>query len=297
MFDDQQPQSGNAPAANHTPDNLPVGGPAAAPPPKNSPGAGMPAPATPSTPAPNAQPVPSTPVSMEEKKPQNEGMAPAPPASPPEQNTVPSAQPAPKMATPQEANSEQGTPVPAGELPNATPQAAPTIPHPPTTAQPKTMPAPPRNASMGPLKIIATAFVIIALIGVALFIAYTLLVQQPFAGDDGDVVQSVPEEDVIENGDVVAPEEEDNTDPEEEAVEDVDSDGDGLTDAEEAREGTDPRNQDSDRDGLGDREEVKTYGTDPLDADTDNDGFLDGSEVVNGYNPNGSGKLFEVPTK
>ena len=59
----------------------------------------------------------------------------------------------------------------------------------------------------------------------------------------------------------------------------LDSDGDGLTDAEEARLGTNPRNPDTDGDGLTDGEEVKTYKTDPLNADTDFDGLTDGEEV------------------
>ncbi len=53
-----------------------------------------------------------------------------------------------------------------------------------------------------------------------------------------------------------------------EAGESLDSDGDGLSDADEAR-----------------------YGTDPDNPDTDGDGFNDGDEVRNGYNPNGPGKL------
>lgn len=45
----------------------------------------------------------------------------------------------------------------------------------------------------------------------------------------------------------------------------VDSDGDGLTDGDEASQGTDPFNPDTDSDGWGDGEEVIRYGTDPLD--------------------------------
>jgi outer membrane biosynthesis protein TonB len=71
----------------------------------------------------------------------------------------------------------------------------------------------------------------------------------------------------------------------------VDSDLDGLTDAEETNLGTNMLNADSDGDKLFDYDEVKTYGTDPLKADTDADGYLDGEEVLNGYNPKGPGKL------
>ena len=59
-----------------------------------------------------------------------------------------------------------------------------------------------------------------------------------------------------------------------------DSDGDGLTDEEEAKLGTDPFNKDTDGDGLTDGDEVKTYKTNPLNPDTDFDGLKDGEEVL-----------------
>ncbi|WP_306466064.1 adventurous gliding motility protein AgmC [Corallococcus exiguus] len=58
----------------------------------------------------------------------------------------------------------------------------------------------------------------------------------------------------------------------------VDSDNDGLTDAEEILVGTDPNNPDTDGDGIPDGIEVKVGGTDPLDSDSDDDGILDGNE-------------------
>ncbi len=58
-----------------------------------------------------------------------------------------------------------------------------------------------------------------------------------------------------------------------------DSDGDGLSDEEEAALGTDPFNPDTDGDGLTDYEEVRKYKTDPLNPDTDYDSLGDGSEV------------------
>lgn len=72
----------------------------------------------------------------------------------------------------------------------------------------------------------------------------------------------------------------------------TDTDGDGLTDEEEAKLGTSPNNVDTDGDGLSDREEINVYKTDPLNPDTDNDGYSDGVEVKGGYNPKGEGKLF-----
>ena len=59
----------------------------------------------------------------------------------------------------------------------------------------------------------------------------------------------------------------------------VDSDGDGLTDDEELRIGTDPHNWDTDGDGLSDGDEVNVHKTNPLNPDTDGDGLLDGEEV------------------
>ncbi|MFH1425996.1 MAG: hypothetical protein ABIG66_01025 [Candidatus Kerfeldbacteria bacterium] len=47
---------------------------------------------------------------------------------------------------------------------------------------------------------------------------------------------------------------------------------------------------DTDGDGLSDSDEQK-YGSDINNPDSDGDGFLDGEEVENGYNPNGPGKL------
>lgn len=58
-----------------------------------------------------------------------------------------------------------------------------------------------------------------------------------------------------------------------------DPDGDGLTNAEEAKHRTDPLNPDTDGDGLTDGAEVRVHGTDPTDPDTDDDGLTDGQEV------------------
>jgi hypothetical protein len=80
-------------------------------------------------------------------------------------------------------------------------------------------------------------------------------------------------------------------------VPEPDADKDGLSDAQEAEIGTSPTNADTDGDGLFDQEEVAVYKTNPLNPDTDGDTYLDGKEVSSGYNPNGSGKLFTVPTE
>jgi hypothetical protein len=67
----------------------------------------------------------------------------------------------------------------------------------------------------------------------------------------------------------------------------LDSDGDGLSDTEEANYGTDPNSADSDGDGLSDGQEVFIYNTDPNETDTDGDGLSDGEEVnTYGTDPN-----------
>jgi hypothetical protein len=67
-------------------------------------------------------------------------------------------------------------------------------------------------------------------------------------------------------------------------TEETDSDGDGLSDAQEIALGTDTANPDSDEDGLLDGAEV-TAGTDPTLSDSDGDGFGDNAEVANGTDP------------
>ena len=70
----------------------------------------------------------------------------------------------------------------------------------------------------------------------------------------------------------------------EDKEEDVDTDGDGLLDSEEADLGTDPDEADTDGDGIEDGDEVEA-GTDPTSADTDGDGLDDGEEAEAGTDP------------
>lgn len=73
----------------------------------------------------------------------------------------------------------------------------------------------------------------------------------------------------------------------------LDTDGDGLSDAEERQLGTHPRIADTDGDGIDDFDEVNgTFvlpfdslprPTDPLDADSDHDTLSDGEELVDGW--------------
>lgn len=69
-----------------------------------------------------------------------------------------------------------------------------------------------------------------------------------------------------------------------------DSDGDRLSDQEEASLGTNPKLPDSDGDGLFDYEEAKIYYANPLNPDTDADTVSDGQEVRRGTNPLGTGE-------
>lgn len=64
----------------------------------------------------------------------------------------------------------------------------------------------------------------------------------------------------------------------------VDSDNDGLTNAEEYTIGTSPTDSDSDGDGISDSDEI-SFGTDPADEDSDNDLIPDGQEIQGGTNP------------
>ncbi|MDF7801933.1 sulfatase-like hydrolase/transferase, partial [Pontiellaceae bacterium B1224] len=66
---------------------------------------------------------------------------------------------------------------------------------------------------------------------------------------------------------------------------DTDSDGDGLTDIQEAAFGSDPDLVDTDGDGLNDGDEVNIYSTDPLLSDTDGDSNPDGFEIANSTDP------------
>ena len=65
----------------------------------------------------------------------------------------------------------------------------------------------------------------------------------------------------------------------------VDTDGDGLTNAEELELGTDPNLADTDGDTLTDGAEHNTTGTNPLIKDTDEGGVDDGLEVSFGSDP------------
>lgn len=73
-----------------------------------------------------------------------------------------------------------------------------------------------------------------------------------------------------------------------------DSDGDGLSNAQEIELGTDPLLSDTDDDGLSDYDEIYVYGTDPLNPDTDGDGLKDGDEPYIGLDP-ANPETFGIP--
>ncbi|MBM4352635.1 MAG: hypothetical protein FJ109_02390 [Deltaproteobacteria bacterium] len=91
-----------------------------------------------------------------------------------------------------------------------------------------------------------------------------------------DVVQDVPPVPEVVEGKAVPP---DLLPPP------VDTDGDGLSDAEEKQLGTDPKSKDSDKDGLDDWTEVQN-GSNPLKQDSDYDGLTDKQELEWGTDAN-----------
>ncbi len=170
--------------------------------------------------------------------------------------------------------------------PVMTPEVAPPVARP-------ALAAPHYERSGGHLvKTLVILFVAFVAVGASGFIAYRALVP-------GGLTPIFPSGDVSGSGDEVTADgkgdqEQDSTNSTDPAA-NVDSDGDGLTNAEELEAGTSVSKPDTDSDGLGDKEELQVYGTDPRRTDTDGDGFFDGQEVRSGYNPNGPGKILEVP--
>ncbi|MCB9676457.1 MAG: tandem-95 repeat protein [Alphaproteobacteria bacterium] len=113
----------------------------------------------------------------------------------------------------------------------------------------------------------------------------------PGTGDETDPLDADTDDGGVDDGTEVLT---DGTDPNEPSDDRVDSDGDGLSDAEEGVLGTDPNDPDTDDDGVSDGAEVDGAdgdpttpdATDPLDADSDDDGLSDGDELGMGTDPN-----------
>jgi hypothetical protein len=131
---------------------------------------------------------------------------------------------------------------------------------------------------------IILAIIIIAIAGVLYWYFF-----MKSKGSDAPPAEIVPtEEAAVEE--IIPPEEEIIED---EPVEEIDTDGDGIYDVDEISQGTDPNNSDTDGDGLADDQELG-WGTDPNNSDTDGDGYTDFEETSNGYNPLGEGRI-DVP--
>lgn len=168
-------------------------------------------------------------------------------------------------------------------------------------APPSALPDAPHHSGFGFVKIVLVVVVVLVLVAGAAYAAYQVMVRKP---TDAGIVNSVSDEGVVATDNTKIEENDILVEPDPKVEDEkpvnkgtfLDSDGDGLTNAEELDAGTLSNNPDSDNDGLGDREEVEVYETDPREADTDSDGFLDGQEVAGGYNPNGDGRLFNVPS-
>ena len=182
----------------------------------------------------------------------------------------------------------------------APPTAPPTAPQ---TVPPAVQPVAPSMESLpeqsldgggGHIKTIIIILAILVVIGGAFLISWRILSSRTPVTPKEPSTNVIPsevegsqevEEDVAEGlslPEVVQPE--------------VDTDKDGLSDLQEAQLGTSSKSSDTDGDFLFDLEELEVYGTNPLNSDSDGDGFLDGNEVKAGYDPNGPGKLLEVPS-
>jgi hypothetical protein len=167
---------------------------------------------------------------------------------------------------------------------------------PPTNAAPisggiPTMAAAPTGGSNKMIPIIAVVVILVLMLGAGAYFAWNWYQSTKTVGANAEKAQQVlatDEEMGQAKGDVV-PQEVIATVP---AT--VDSDSDGLTDAEEIMAGTNPMEVDTDKDGLFDYDEIKVYLTNPLLADTDGDGYLDGDEVKSGFDPKGPGKLLNL---
>ncbi len=196
-----------------------------------------------------------------------------------------------------EAPTSGPMPAMSSEKPKPSPGAPATPMQTPPLTEAKSAPPSALKGTGRTLKIILIVVIVVLVIVAAGLISYFLLNRAP--ADDIQVdPNEIMEEDTMMDDDVVVEEEEEEVpEPAPEPSDSFDTDRDGLSDVQETGEyGTSPRISDTDADGLSDYEEVKTWKTDPLDPDTDGDTYLDGDEVSNGYDPNGSGKLTDLPT-
>ncbi|MBI5621403.1 hypothetical protein HY933_00870 [Candidatus Falkowbacteria bacterium] len=179
---------------------------------------------------------------------------------------------------------------PAGGRP-AAPRPSTPLPAPRGAAVPPPMPGEQRNV-LKIVIIVLVVLIVLALLAIAGRYVYLRLSQSAPAPDTVNTPAGSTA--VNFNEPTVPPATFNNNPVGPSAALPADTDADGLTDVEEARLGTDPLLADTDVDGLFDNQEVNQYKTDPLNPDTDGDGYSDGQEVAGGYNPLGSGRLFDV---
>ncbi|MEK6545502.1 MAG: hypothetical protein AABZ28_03105 [Nitrospinota bacterium] len=149
------------------------------------------------------------------------------------------------------------------------------------------------QTSGGGLKVAIVILAVLVVVGAAFFISWRILTSRtPVTPPSPLVPDSTTEPTTPNQSETIVPEQVPESIPDST----VDTDQDGLTDEVELQLGTDINSADSDTDGLFDREEVDVYLTDPLNPDTDGDTFADGMEVEGGYDPNGPGKLLQIPS-
>lgn len=205
----------------------------------------------------------------------------------------------------QQQKAAQPAPAPMQSVSPAAMQPASGAPQPQvTSAAPAMQYSEPKSGGAG-LRLIAVVLISLVCIGGAGYAAYRFMVKDAVSqqvsdviGGEADSTDSETDETNTETDAATptpTPDTETDTETDSGPTAVVDSDGDGLSNDEERIAGTSVAKPDTDGDGLGDREEVKKYDTDPKKADTDGDGYDDGAEVENGYNPNGEGRLLEIP--
>lgn len=197
----------------------------------------------------------------------------------------------------------------SGAVPRPTPPPAsvprPAVPLPPPSRNPQPMAKMVSDKDLGTgghvWKTVLIVIIAFVAMGLAAYLAYRFVNPPDKTGTDTNTNGAI-QGDANETDEVIPDGKGSDTNTAPSAPQPVDqgtldNDGDGLTNAKESQAGTDPDEPDTDQDALGDREEVEVFGTDPLNPDTDGDTFKDGTEVGGGYNPNGPGKLYEIPVQ
>ncbi len=178
-------------------------------------------------------------------------------------------------------------------VPESAPQAAPVEVTPAASLSPEMSAAPRSGGNL--VKRFVIALIIFIFVIVLGFVAYQAVTPSSDTLEEEPLVQGQGDELIPDGKGDGTEEDRQPISPSINPEEAMDSDGDGLSNAQELEFNTSVSKPDTDGDGLGDKEEIQVYGTDPRRADTDSDTYSDGDEVNAGYNPNGPGKILEVP--